>query len=65
MAGLFEMYEKTPVDIIPMYVGFSKKSKALAQYPNLVNNFSETLKGLKISGEVYKIAEKYGITYPK
>ncbi len=65
MTGLFKMYEKTPVDIIPMYVGFSKKSKALAKYPNLVKDFSETLKGLKKSGEVDKIAEKYGITYPK
>ncbi len=65
MAGLFKMYEKTPIDIIPMYVGFSKKSKALAQYPNLVKDFSETLKGLKKSGEVDKIAQKYGITYPK
>jgi len=48
-----------------MYVGFSKKSKALAQYPNLIKDFSETLKGLKKSGEVDKIAKKYGITYPK
>jgi len=57
MAGLFKMYEKTPIDIIPMYVGFSKKSKALAQYPNLIKDFSETLKGLKKIESVGAVSE--------
>jgi len=65
METLFEVYEKTPIDVIPMYVGFSKKSKAVADYPNLVDEFSKTLKQLKADGETDKIAEKYGVKYPR
>lgn len=65
MEELFEMYKETPIDIIPMYVGFSKKSKTLAEYPNLIDEFSETLRQLKADGIVDKIAEKYGVKYPK
>ncbi|MBF0287579.1 MAG: transporter substrate-binding domain-containing protein [SAR324 cluster bacterium] len=63
MDDLFVMYTETPIDIIPMYVGFSKNSKVLKQYPDLVKNFSQSLKQMKDRGAIDKIAEKYGIQY--
>lgn len=64
METLFEVYEKTPIDVIPMYIGFSKKSETVVRYPNLASDFSATLKAMKKSGETDKIAEKYGVKYP-
>lgn len=65
MENLFEIYTETPIDITPMYLGFTKKSKLLIQYPNLVKEFSTTLKQIKEDGVASKIAEKYGIKYRK
>jgi len=65
MENLFEMYTETPIDITPMYLGFSKKSKLLTQYPSLVKEFSTTLKQVKEEGTASKIARKYSIKYRK
>lgn len=59
-----EPYKKTAIDIIPMFIGFSKKSLLIKSHSAFLDQFSLALRDIKASGVAGKILEKYGISLP-
>lgn len=59
--GVFEPYREVPIELREMFIGFSKKSALIKDYPNLHKRFSRVLKKLKKEGVIGEIKRKYGI----